>query len=252
MGKKVWVEICLISGRGLRRSSSSLWKLQWYAVGWVHPDHKYCTKIDASGTSNPLWKTGFSTSLELDDPDLDSALHVQVYSRDPFFLRESLFASATVPFKEFLEKYRPDSPVYEVGSFQLRKTNSSKSLGFVDVSIRISQHREEEEHAASSYLGGDEGFNLDNLSGAPALDKGKSHQTENNYQTPSTSRASHQPPPQPLSNVGYIPNFFPVTSSYANTPTVAGRGVGMGLGAGALAAGAVIFGDDHMPSYPPF
>lgn len=101
------------------------------------------------------------------------------------------------------------------------------------------------------YAGGDEGFNLDNLSGAPDLDKGKSHQTETNYQTPSTSRASYQPPPPP-SNVGYIPSFFPVTSSYANTPTVAGRGVGMGLGAGALAAGALIFGDEHMPSYPPF
>lgn len=153
MGKKekVWVEVWVISGRGLRRCSSSLWKLQWYAVGWIHPDHKYCTKIDASGTSNPLWKTGFSTALELDDPHL--VLHVEVYSRDPIFLRDSLFGSVTVPFKEFLDKYSPDSPVYEVGSFQLRKTNSNKSLGFVDVSIRISQHRQEDEHPASSYLG---------------------------------------------------------------------------------------------------
>ncbi|KAL1559356.1 hypothetical protein AAHA92_09708 [Salvia divinorum] len=208
MGKKIWVEVCLISGRGLRRSSY-LWKLQWYAVGWIHPDDKYCTKIDASGTSNPIWKTGFSTSLEF-DPDL--ALHVQVYSRDPIFLRDSLFGSATVLFKEFLDKYNPDSPVYEVGSFQLRKTNSNKSLGFVDVSIRISQHRED---LASSYLGGgDEGFNLDNLSGGsslqPDLKQGKSPQTETNYQMPipsnyplaaSTSRATYQQPPPP-SNVG--------------------------------------------------
>lgn len=152
MGKKIWVEVCLISARGLRRSSS-LWKLQWYAVGWIHSDNKYCTKIDASGTPNPLWKTGFSTSLEFDppQPDLqDLALHVEVYSRDPIFLRESLFGSATVLLKEFLDKYSSDSPVDEVGSFQLRKRNSNKPLGFVDISIRISQDREE---PGSSYLG---------------------------------------------------------------------------------------------------
>ncbi|XP_057778481.1 uncharacterized protein LOC130997236 isoform X2 [Salvia miltiorrhiza] len=143
MGKKTWVEVCLISARGLRRSSS-LWKLQWYAVGWIHPDNKYCTKIDASGTSNPLWKTGFSTSLEF-QPDL--ALHVEVYSRDPIFLRETLFGSATILLKEFFDS---DSPVDEVGSFQLRKNNSNKPLGFVDVSIRLSQDRE---NPASSYLG---------------------------------------------------------------------------------------------------
>ncbi|XP_057778480.1 uncharacterized protein LOC130997236 isoform X1 [Salvia miltiorrhiza] len=285
MGKKTWVEVCLISARGLRRSSS-LWKLQWYAVGWIHPDNKYCTKIDASGTSNPLWKTGFSTSLEF-QPDL--ALHVEVYSRDPIFLRETLFGSATILLKEFFDS---DSPVDEVGSFQLRKNNSNKPLGFVDVSIRLSQDRE---NPASSYLGVDEGFNLDNLDGGikdvslqPSkhdLALPKSQQTYHmpipphhppapsyqpqppppsnmgylsnflppnySHHPPAASQSRPPPPPPAPSNVGYIPNFSPMTSSYVNMPTVAaargvGPGFGMGVGAGALAAGAVIFGDDFM------
>lgn len=155
---KTWIEVCLISGRGLRRTSSPLWKLQWYAVGWIRPDNKYCTKIDASGKPNPVWKTAFSMALDFDShPNSEElALHVEVYSRDPIFLRESLLGSATILLKEFLDKYYTNSDsdvrkaVDEVGSFQLRKRNSNKPLGFVDVSIRISEEREE---PSSSYLG---------------------------------------------------------------------------------------------------
>ncbi|CAK9154077.1 unnamed protein product [Ilex paraguariensis] len=98
---KLSVEICLISARGLRRTSS-LWKLQWLAVG-----------------------------------------------REPIFLRERLQGTATVVVKEFLDKYMKNSevsnskPVEEVGSFELRKRNSTKPQGFVDVSIRVSEERDE-------------------------------------------------------------------------------------------------------------
>ncbi|CAK9154081.1 unnamed protein product [Ilex paraguariensis] len=91
---KLSVEICLISARGLRRTSS-LWKLQWLAVG------------------------------------------------------ERLQGTATVVVKEFLDKYMKNSevsnskPVEEVGSFELRKRNSTKPQGFVDVSIRVSEERDE-------------------------------------------------------------------------------------------------------------
>lgn len=151
---KIWVEVCLISARGLRRTSS-LWKLQWFAVGWIDPENKYCTKIDASGNVNPVWKTNFSTAVDPSESKFqDLALHVEVYSREPIFLRESLLGSATIVLKEFLDKYNSKSdvsePVEEVGSFQLRKKNSNKHLGFVDVSIRISEDREE---SGSSYLG---------------------------------------------------------------------------------------------------
>lgn len=143
---KIWVEVCLISARGLRRTSS-LWKLQWFAVGWIDPKNKYCTKIDASGNANPTWKTKFAALL--DDSDFqDMALHVEVYSREPIFLRERLEGTATVVLKEFLAKYsnsneasRPGTE--EVGSYQLRKRNSSKPQGFVDVSIHISEEREQ-------------------------------------------------------------------------------------------------------------
>lgn len=76
------------------------------------------------------------------------------------------------------------------------------------------------------------------------------------YQPP---RTPPPPPPPPPSNAGYIPNFFPMTSSYINMPSsvappgrrggVGGPGFGMGVGAGALAAGAVIFGDDFMSGF---
>ncbi|GFP89393.1 bon1-associated protein 2 [Phtheirospermum japonicum] len=153
---KIWVEVCLISARGLKRTSSFL-KLQWFAVGWIDPENKYCTKIDASGNANPVWKTKFSTIVDPSDDETkfrDLALHVEVYSREPIFLRQSLLGSATVVLKEFFDKYDAKSdvpkPVEEVGSFQIRKRNSNKPLGFVDVSIRVSEEREE---AGSSSIG---------------------------------------------------------------------------------------------------
>ncbi|KAM7491806.1 hypothetical protein LguiA_034727 [Lonicera macranthoides] len=157
---KIWLEICLISARGLRRTSS-LWKLQWFSVGWIDPNNKYCTKVDASGNANPVWKTKFSTLIDTSDPKFkDLALHVEVYSREPIFLRERLQGTATVFLKEFLDKYVKNSevskPIEDVGSFQLRKGNSSKPQGFVDISIRVSEEKEE----PTSYPGDEEGFKL--------------------------------------------------------------------------------------------
>lgn len=151
---KIWVEVCLISARGLRRSSS-LWKLQWFAVGWIDPNNKYCTKIDASGNANPVWKTKFAASVDDSESNFnDLALHVEVYSREPIFLRERHQGTATIVLKEFLAKHKKSSEVSrpgieELGSYQLRKRNSNKPQGFVDVSIQISEDREE----PSSYQG---------------------------------------------------------------------------------------------------
>lgn len=149
---KIWVEVCLISARGLRRSSS-LWKLQWFAVGWIDPNNKYCTKIDASGKKNPVWRTKFAAVVD-DSNFQDAALHVEVYSREPIFLRERLLGTATIALKEFLAKYSKNSEgsrsgIEEVGSYQLRKKNSNKPQGFIDVSVCISEEREE----PSSYPG---------------------------------------------------------------------------------------------------
>lgn len=86
---------------------------------------------------------------------------------------------------------------------------------------------------------------------------------------PSASGPSYRPswpptplPPPPPSNAGYIPTFLPrtdQTETYFNMPSSAagpgpgpGRGprpgfaMGVGAGVGALAAGAVIYGDDFM------
>ncbi|KAK9283965.1 hypothetical protein L1049_012223 [Liquidambar formosana] len=160
---KVWVEVCLISARGLQRSSS-LWKLQWFAVGWIDPNNKYCTKIDASGNANPVWRTKFSTVVDQSETNYqDLELHVEVYSREPIFLRERLQGTATILLKEFLAKYKTNSEVSkpgteEVGSFQLRRRNSAKPQGFVDISIHISEERE----GQNSHQGvhGNEGFQL--------------------------------------------------------------------------------------------
>lgn len=88
----------------------------------------------------------------------------------------------------------------------------------------------------------------------PAPGRGPSYQ----YQPPRTP-----PPPSPPLNVGYIPTLLPRAElgggTYVNMPSSAagaagyGRGVrpgvAMGLGAGALAAGAVVFGDDFMSGF---
>ncbi|XVF81910.1 hypothetical protein PTKIN_Ptkin16aG0000400 [Pterospermum kingtungense] len=304
---KIWVEVCLISARGLRRSSS-FWKLQWFAVGWIDPNNKYCTKIDASGNSNPVWKTKFAALVD-DSNFQDMALHVEVYSREPIFLRERLQGSAAVVLKEFLAKHSNNSAsskrvaTEEVGSYQLRKRNSNKPQGFVDVSIRISEEREE---PAVSYPGKEGRLILidqgtDNASspeggsgnayptGATQLPLAPHPRPDNqsrvnipythsvphpkNYYNPSQGAPSYPsasgpsyrpprtpPPPPPPFNIGYIPTFLPrtdhLTETYLDMPSstaAPGRGprpgFAMGLGAGALAAGAVIFGDDFMSGF---
>lgn len=157
---KIWIEIGLVSARGLKRSS--LLKLQWFAVGWIDPKNKYCTKIDPSGNVNPIWKTKFATLVDVSNSELqDLALHVEVYSREPIFLRERLQGTATIVLREFLAKHAKNSDVTrativeEVGSYQLRKGNSSKPNGFVDISVRISEVAESHNHIGSSH-----GFSL--------------------------------------------------------------------------------------------
>ncbi|XAR71847.1 hypothetical protein NMG60_11018284 [Bertholletia excelsa] len=298
---KIWLEVCLISARGLRRSSA-LFRLQWYAVGWIDPNNKYCTSIDASGNANPVWKTKFSAFFDKSEAGLqDLKLNIEVYSREPVFLREKLLGSATVVLKEFLDKFMQNSevskPVEEVGSFQLTRGSSDKPQGFVDISIRISEEREEP--------GNGEGFKLMDYSSGINLANGYGMSQPHPPQFPpvphnrpeycplenpwygrpsslpatnsiSLGGPSHAappapsyyqpprapPPPPPLSNVGYTPPFFPrndyVPPSYINMPSsgaAAGRGgpsgaaFGMGMGAGALAAGAMIFGDDLMSGF---
>ncbi|XP_050210025.1 uncharacterized protein LOC126660514 [Mercurialis annua] len=295
---KIWVEVCLISARGLRRTSS-LWKLQWFAVGWIDPNNKYCTNIHPSGNSNPVWKTKFAALLD-DSNFHDAALHVQVYSREPLFLRETLQGAATVVLKEFLANYSSDSSRQkgkQVGSYQLRKKSSSKPQGFIDVSIHISEDRGE----PSSYRGDEGGLALMDHGNDIASSSGSGggagqaaypsdlplapprgpqnqfsdyahvnpmpyppkhpNQSTGGFGPPAAGGTSYNPPrtpppPPPPSNVGYVPTFLP-NSDYINMPSslAAPRRGGMtpssamGVGAGALAAGAVIFGDDFMSGF---
>lgn len=302
---KIRVEVCLISARGLRRSSS-LWKLQWYAVGWIDPSSKYCTRIDTSGSTNPTWRTKFSASINDDEAESKLqglALHVEVYSRDSIFLRETHQGAAVVLLKEFLTKYTnmkaaqgSKGGVEQVGSFQLRKKKSGKAQGFVDVSIRISDEDDELRNHKDmfSYSGDGEGFQLNGNSlgtgnqpysyqpndmvpsnhaesyPQPQMSPAYNPQHPENYYPPppSGSGPSYQPPrtpppPPPPSHVGYLPTFLPNTAqmpgAFVNIPSsssaagqTGGRNFGMGMmgaGAGALAAGAVIFGDDFMSGF---
>ncbi|KAI4306986.1 hypothetical protein L6164_030220 [Bauhinia variegata] len=301
---KIWVEICLISARGLRRSSS-FWKRQWFAVGWVDPDSKYCTKVDASGNANPVWRTKFAILVDDSEPNVqDLALNVEVYSRDPIFLTEKLHGSATIILKEFLAKQdkNPDTsrPGNEdVGSYQLRKKKSNKTRGFIDLSIRISEEKEEPNTFSGNggeflLLDGGKNTQLTTQGGLgqaypQQLSMASFQKPENqaqsnvpyshpmpfpaNYSNPSVGGPSYpsaagpsyqpprtSPPPPPPSNVGYVPTFLPrndqLQPNYINMPSsqaAPGRrgppNFAMGAGAGALAAGAVIFGDDFMSGF---
>ncbi|XP_030458804.1 protein SRC2 homolog [Syzygium oleosum] len=159
---KICLEVCLISARGLNQSTI-LWNRHWFAVGWTDPKNKYCTKIDSSGTSNPVWKTKFSTVLDSDNGSAlqDLVLQVEVYSRDPVFLTEKLQGTASIALREFLVKLHrkgeaSSSMNGEVGSYQLRKKSSGKPRGFVDVSIRVSEEGDE----PSFYTGNEGGIML--------------------------------------------------------------------------------------------
>ncbi|GAV67774.1 hypothetical protein CFOL_v3_11278 [Cephalotus follicularis] len=296
MGKKCVVQVCLISARGLRHRSFWVRKLQWFAVGWIDPNIKYCTNMDASGNSNPVWKTKFATLVDVDDDTDTLQLHVQVFSREPIFLGERLQGTATIALKEFLSKQYQQQ---HVGSYQLRKTNSTKPQGFVDVSLLIS---DETQHP-TSYAGSEGGFTLNNSSNITLpIEGGGSGQAyppkqplsplntseypsqiniSYTHQTPYPSSSFNPsvggpsypsaagpnyrpppPPPPPPSNIGYIPTVLPRTDllsdTYVNMPPSAaaaapGRGprpgFALGVGAGALAAGAMIFGDDFMSGF---
>ncbi|RDY09824.1 hypothetical protein CR513_05753, partial [Mucuna pruriens] len=278
---KIWVEVCLISARGVR-GSLSLWKRQWYAVGWVDPNSKYCTKVDASGNANPVWRTKFAVQVDDSEPDL--ALCVQVYSRDPVFLTVKLHGSATVVLKEFLAKRVHNAQ--EVGSYQLRKKNSNKPNGFVDVSIRLSEDKEESIFHPQGDGGGivllDGGKGVGVGQGYPQqMAQGSYKQVQTNvpyshpvpfpadYANPYGGGPSYQPPrtiaPPPFSNAAYAPTYFPsndcgMAPTYFNMPSSSSSsgagprprgppGFAIGAGAGALAAGAVMFGDNFMSGF---
>ncbi|CAI9772145.1 unnamed protein product [Fraxinus pennsylvanica] len=216
---KIWVEICLISGRGLQRTSA-LWKLQWFAVGWIDPKDQYCTKIDASGNNNPVWKTKFSIAVDTSEPNFrDLAVHVEVYSREPIFLRQSLLGTATIGLKEFMDKYISDSevrkPVEEVGSFQLRKKNSNKPQGFVDISIQIS---EEMKDPGSSSLGGQEEYNfMDHSGGIKLVSR---YGTQGDYQPQLPQTQPQQLANHPLTNSQYA-HPMPFPTNYSQPPNYA-------------------------------
>ncbi|TKY56396.1 BON1-associated protein 2 [Spatholobus suberectus] len=208
---KLWIEVCLISARGVR-GSASLWKRQWYAVGWVDPKSKYCTGVDASGNANPLWRTKFAIQVDNSEPDL--ALNVEVYSRDPVFLTEKLHGSATVVLKEFLAKQVHNSQ--EVGSYQLRKKKSNKPRGFIDVSIRVSEDKED----PNFHPQGDEG-------GVVLLDHGNNNHLSTGggfgqaYPQQKDSRLIPWPGKQPQTSVPYS-HPVPFPADYANPPYVGG------------------------------
>nr|KYP53780.1 hypothetical protein KK1_024354 [Cajanus cajan] len=246
----IWVEVCLISAHGLQHSTS-LWKRQWFAVGWIDFNSKYCTKVVDSGSANPVWRTTFFIPVDDSSPNIqDLALNVEVYSIDPIFFKEKLHGSTTVFLKEFIVKqvmnYEVSKPrQQEVGSYQLRKRKSSKPRGFIDILIRVSDEKKE----SSSHSGNKEGI-------LPSDDGDATTRWVNQ----ATTRKITPPPPSPPYNAGYIPTFIPTNdglpSSYIDMSTsreAPGQrvplGVAMGLGAGALAAGAVIFGDDFMSGF---
>ncbi|WOK96740.1 hypothetical protein Cni_G05447 [Canna indica] len=314
---KIHIEVCLISARGLHRAPSFL-KPQWFAVGWIDPNNKYCTKIDASGDANPTWNTKFAVAIDEGSSGLQGlALTVEVYKREPIFLREKLQGTAVIPLNEFLVRFLNDAEasrrgMKESGSFQLRKKNYGKPHGFVDVSIAIADGTddaslsrpgvderlpntnnndgitlafEEDEVSAfrprsqsPSFSNHDQVYNGNNNNYPYSLPRprcsiGRPQHTStgnnNNASAPHANypataacidRPAPPPPPPPPCNAGFLPTLFPGAApppqTYINLPPPSSRAAarhrgggaefGVGLGAGALAAGAVIFGDDFM------
>ncbi|KAL9247787.1 hypothetical protein vseg_021179 [Gypsophila vaccaria] len=272
-GKKLTVEVCLISARGLPRHR--LLKHQYYAIGWINQDDKYCTSIDASGNPNPVWNTKFSSTVIVDSDqcrDVSLNLNVQVYSREPVFLRERLVGCADINLREFLRKYGTSSEGRnvvsrdDVGSFQLRKTKGGKPRGFIDVSVKVSEAADATT-TSCSVLGDAEGFNLQDSSGItlattdptlPPFQVSENHHPssanpyahpipypKNYWQPPSTGMPGYPPAtvpnytrpvstPPPPPPPAMPPYAGGYASSYMNMPSSSGggRGVGPGFGVG--------------------
>ncbi|CAE6041951.1 unnamed protein product [Arabidopsis arenosa] len=274
---KILVEICLISARGLRVGigiGSSLLKHQWYAVGWLDPEDKYCTTIDASRSDNPVWRTKFATLLDDSSiQDTKLALQVEVYSREPLFLRKRLHGSATVSLKEFLTKYKQQQSsskavIQETGSYQLRKTNSSKPQGFVDVSIRISAEQEDfggftgdfggvmlsknsdYNTSGQDYMAGSSQYpfvplDQSNPFSVPPSNNHHSSmpnppmnntnpQMQQPYYPPPMQQPYYPPPmqPPPPMNSGYMPTYIPKSENVTNISSSSSGGVPGGAGRG--------------------
>ncbi|XP_028795963.1 histone-lysine N-methyltransferase, H3 lysine-36 specific-like [Neltuma alba] len=268
---KVWVEASLVSAHGLGYPPS-LWKRQWFAVGWIDPNCKYCTKVDASGSENPVWKTKFAILVDDSESEIniqDLVLNVEVRSIDPIFLTEKVHGSASVIIKEFLAKKVPNSEVSlstgneELRSYQLRKKDSDKPAGFIDISVRIL----EEKKGQNSNLGKKRG-NLTTENGlgeeysSPHRQKKEARtnipgsyprqlptndsDTDPDEGRPSYERRRTPPPPPPPSNAGYIPTFLPKNDSLP--PPSSGPNPPENVPPG-LAMGALIFGDDFMSGF---
>ncbi|XP_006644906.1 uncharacterized protein LOC102704098 [Oryza brachyantha] len=155
---KTSVEFCIISARGLGHRSTLL-KPQWFSVAWIDPNSKYCTKIDASGNSDASWGTKFCISVDEHDTNLQRMeLTVEVYRREPIFLREHLQGTAVIQLKEYFDKFaqgnEPSGVEEETTSFQLRRKKSDKPHGFVDISIRICK----EGNNCATFSGSQEGL----------------------------------------------------------------------------------------------
>ncbi|XP_062224601.1 uncharacterized protein LOC133923186 [Phragmites australis] len=255
---KTSVEFCVISARGMGRRSSLL-KPQWFCVAWVDPNSKYCTKVDASGNSDPSWRMKFSVSV--DEHGLSSmqqmALTVEVYRREPIFLREHLQGAAVVQMKEYFDKFEhgeeQSGAMEETASFQLRRKKSDKAHGFVDIFIRICK----QEDAHAQFSGSHDGSKHPNQVGITlAIEDGpiynyppqpSSHyrghsQDDDHYSnampmttitrpgpSPTGSNSnSYQPPmipqtlPPPTANPSFFPPPYPargqVPQSYINLP----------------------------------
>lgn len=248
----------MISARGLGRRSSLL-KPQWFSVAWVDPNSKYCTKVDASGSSDPSWGMKFSVSV--DEHGLSNlqqmVLTVEVYRREPIFLREHLQGAAVVQMKEYFDKFQHggEQPgvVEETASFQLRRKKSDKGHGFVDISICIYKEKDVHTQFSGSHDGPkhpnqvgitlaiEDGpvYNYPPLSSSHYRDHSKGDGRYSNTMpkspttrpdpSPSGSNGySYQPPlipqtlPPPTSNPSYFsppyPTRWQVPQSYINMP----------------------------------
>ncbi|KAL4190082.1 hypothetical protein AMTRI_Chr08g210280 [Amborella trichopoda] len=267
---KFWLEITLISARGLRRVVP-LFKLQSFAVGWIHSDRKYITKIDGIGDTHPVWNTKFTALIDSSESDPNALmLNVEVYTRDPFFLTEKLHGSASVPLKEFFAKYLAKInedhenigfEVFEVGSFQLRKRGSDKPKGFVDVSIRISDEKDqgfgdrgEDEPMAAYPAPVNQPINYP-PSNFPYNPPPNLPQSFTNPRPPPPNlgyfpNSNGLPPRPPPPNLEYYPNPNGLPENYIPLPSHTQGGLrpgfGMGIGAGAV-AGGVISSNDLLP-----
>ncbi|KAJ7528142.1 hypothetical protein O6H91_16G086100 [Diphasiastrum complanatum] len=124
------LELFIISAQELRNANNFGGKLNTYAVAYVDPRHKVCTRIDEEGGINPSWDQ--KLSLTIDQrllEDVTAQLTIEIYC--PGTWKDKLLGTARVSISDAVKiRGGPKFPVTSIVLF-----HDSRPQGMLNICI---------------------------------------------------------------------------------------------------------------------